>query len=114
MTFEPDPDKMRHYLPGRRPYVEIVMNERKIHARVMAWQGDRILVEYPATMISKYTHGQRETLWIHKSEAKRIRREDSIWADLEDDYTWHHGQDEKNAYRPDPWTIYGQNFPDSK
>lgn len=114
MTFEPAPDKTRHYVPGRCPYVEIVISERKIHARVMAWQGERILVEYPPATISRYPHGQREVLWIHKSEAKRIRREESVWGDPEDDYPWHQNQDEKITYRPDPWTIYEQEFSESK
>lgn len=95
MVFTPDTDKMKHYLPGRRPFLEIALNERKIHARVMAWHRDQVLVEYPPTTISKFTHGQRTPRWLHKSEAKRIRREVSVWEDLEDDYPWHQEQDEK-------------------
>lgn len=72
-----------------------------------------ILLDYPPRMISKYAHGQREAQWIHKSQAVRIRREDSIWADLEDDWTWHGDQDEKISYRPDPWNIYSQEFPEA-
>lgn len=113
MTFKADPEKMHHYLPGRRPYVECTIRERNIHARINGWQGDMILIDYPPRMISKFTHGQRKAEWIHKSLAVRIRREDSVWADLEDDYEWHQAQDERISFRPDPWNIYSQEFPDS-
>jgi hypothetical protein len=111
MSFTPNPEKMRRYLPDRRPYVEVTTGERKIHAQVIAWQADMILIEYPPTMIDKFTHGQREVEWIHKTRAVRIRREDSIWAHLEDDYAGHGAQDAKISYRPDPWNIYEQEFP---
>lgn len=113
MAFTLDPEKMRRYLPDRRPYVEVTTGERKIHAQVIAWQADMILIEYPATIIDKITHGQREVEWIHKTRAVRIRREDSIWELLEDDWDWHGAQDEKISYRPDPWNIYEQEFPSS-
>lgn len=113
MTFTPDPEKMRRYLPGQRPYVEVTTGERKIHVNIMAWQRDMILIEYPPTIIDKYTHGQREAEWIHKSRAVRIRREDAVWALLDDDWDWHGAQDAKVSYRPDPWNIYSQEFPDS-
>lgn len=58
--------------------------------------------------------GQRDVMWLHKSLAVRIRREDSIWAELEDDYPWHETQDQKISFRPDPWNIYKQEFPESK
>lgn len=113
MTFTPDPENMQRYVPGRRPYVEVTTRERKIHAQVIGWQSDMILVEYPPTMISKYTHGQRDVAWIHKAQAVRIRREDSIWAQLDDDYAWHGTQDAKIFHRPDPWNIYSQEFPNT-
>lgn len=112
MSFTPDPEKIRHYLPGSRPYVECTINERKIHAKIIGWQGEMILIDYPPQMISKYTHGEREATWIHKSQAVRIRREDSIWAELEDDWDWHGTQDEKISFRPDPWNIYEQEHPE--
>ncbi|MGA7205856.1 MAG: hypothetical protein WBX27_14625 [Specibacter sp.] len=114
MTFTPDPEKISHYPTPRRPYVQFTMNERKFHARVNGWQGEMIMVSYPPTLISKYTHGQRTTVWMHKSEAVRIRREDSVWADLEDDWPWHEAQDAKISFRPDPWIIYSQQFPDAE
>lgn len=113
MSFTPNADDIRHYVPGRRPYVECTIHERKVHARISGWQGDMILLEYPPRMTSKFTHGQRNVEWIHKSLAVRIRREDSVWADLEDDYAWHQTQDQKISFRPDPWNIYIQEFPDS-
>ncbi len=113
MTFVPDPEKISRYLPGRRPYVECTTNERKIHASILGWQGEMILIGYPPRMISKYQHGQREADWIHKSQAVRIRREDSVWAALEDDWPWHEAQDKKIPFRPDPWNIYPQEFPDT-
>lgn len=113
MTFIPDPEKISRYLPGRRPYVECTINERKIHASILGWQGEMILIGYPPRMISKYQHGQREADWIHKSQAVRIRREDSVWAFLEDDWPWHEAQDKKIPFRPDPWNIYPQEFPDT-
>lgn len=114
MTSTPDPEKMHRYVPNRRPYVEFTTGDRKMHAQIIGWQGDMILVDYPQRMIDKFTHGQREAEWIHKSTAVRIRREDSIWADLEDGYDWHHAQDENISYRPDPWNIYSQEFPDTE
>ena len=113
MTFTPDPGKTSHYLPTRQPYVECTINEHKIHARLLGWQGEMILVEYPLTMITKYTQGQLDVMWLHKSLAVRIRREESIWAELEDDYPWHETQDQKISFRPDPWSIYKQEFPDT-
>lgn len=112
MTFIPDPEKMRWYLPGRRPYIEVSTEDSKIHAKLIAWQGEMIFISYPPRMIDKVTHGQQEVEWIHKSRVVRIRREDSIWAELEDDYDWHNAQDEKITHRPDPWNIYSQEFPE--
>lgn len=72
-----------------------------------------ILVEYPLRLINNLTHGQRETTWINKDLAVRLRREDSIWAVAEDDHAWHRTQDAKITHRPDPWNIYSQEFPDA-
>lgn len=33
---------------------------------------------------------------------------DSIWASIEDDTAWHEREDAKIKYRPDPWTVLGQ------
>lgn len=113
MTFTPDPEKIQRYVPNRRPYVEVTIDQRKIHTEIIGWQGDMILISYPPRMITKFTHGQHEVLWAHKSSAVRIRREDSIWASVEDDYAWHQAQDERISFRPDPWNIYRQEFPDA-
>ncbi|MFJ2662613.1 hypothetical protein [Arthrobacter koreensis] len=84
------------------------MNDRKVHARILCWQGEMILVEYPPAVESRFTYGQRVTAWIHKTEAVRLRWEDSLWADLEDDNPWHQSQDQRITFRRDPWTIYNQ------
>lgn len=111
MSFSPDPERIRWYQPGRRPYVEISLNERQLHARILGWQGEMILVEYPPRIESRFSYGQRETAWIHKSRAVRLRWEDSLWADLEDDNDWHQWQDLRISFRRDPWTIYSQENP---
>lgn len=115
VTFTPDPSRVRWYTPGRRPYIEFTAaDEQKLHARVLGWQEDMILVEYPVLLIDRFNHGQRRSVWIHKSAATRIRREDALWSDLEDDYPWHEREDERIKYRPDPWSIYGQEFPGAR
>lgn len=106
-------ENMRRYPPNRRPYVQFTKDERKIHARVLGWNENMILVEYPPRIIDKITHGQRDAEWINKSLATRIRRTDSVWAALDDDMGWHELQDRKITPRPDPWTIYAQEFPDT-
>lgn len=60
MDFPPDPEKMRRYLPGRRPYAEVTAGEPKTQAITVAWQGDMILLCSPPTTIDKLTHGQRD------------------------------------------------------
>lgn len=112
MTTTPDPEKIRRYRVNRRPYVEVTRNERKLHARVIGWHENMILVEYPPTIIDKYTHGQRSTEWINKSLAVRIRKADSLWATLDDNAAWHDLQDQKITHRADPWNIYEQEFHD--
>ncbi|MFJ6419202.1 hypothetical protein [Paeniglutamicibacter sp. NPDC091659] len=69
-------------------------------------------MEYPPQLITKFTHGQRVVEWLDRSQAVRIRREDSIWALVEDDVKWHESQDLAISKRPDPWNIYKQEFPD--
>lgn len=113
MSFTPDPEEIQRYVPKRRPYVEVTIAERKIHAEIIGWHGNMILISYPPRMITKFTHGQKDVQWVHKSLAVRIRREDSIWASLEDDYEWHQAQDERITFRPDPWNIYSQEFPEA-
>lgn len=108
----PDPEKIHRYQVNRRPYVEVTMNERKLHARVIGWHENMILVEYPPKIIDKYTHGQRSTEWINKSLAVRIRKADSLWATLDDNAAWHDLQDQKITHRADPWNIYEQEFHD--
>lgn len=111
---------MRRYPLNRRPYIEYTQDERKVHARILGWQENMILVEYPPLIIDKFTHGQRTTSWINKAIAKRIRRTDSVWATMDDDMPWHDVQDmpwhdvqdQKINRRTDPWTIYEQEFPD--
>lgn len=96
------------YEPSRRPYVEFTADERKIHAQVLGWQGDMILTSYPPRLVDKSIHGQRKTEWIDKTVAVRLRREDAIWVSAEDDEYWHRTQDKQIQFRPNPWTVYGQ------
>lgn len=114
MSFVPDPAQIRFYTPGRRPYVEFTLKDQKVHGRVLGWQGEMILVEYPPDLHDKFNHGQRQSIWLHKDLAVRLRREDSLWADLEDDYRWHASQDERIKHRPDPWSIYLQEHPGAR
>lgn len=111
MEFKPDPESIRRYPPDRQPYVEFEADGGKVHGRVLGWQADMVLVEYPPTIIDRLTHGQREVLWLHKSLAVRIRQEDSVWATMDDDRAWHQAQDTMIRYTPGPWTVYGQVFP---
>lgn len=96
------------YEPSRRPYVEFTADERKIHAQVLGWQGDMILASYPPRLMDRVTYGQQESKWIDKTVAVRLRREDAIWVSVEDDEYWHRTQDKQIQFRPNPWTVYGQ------
>lgn len=85
-----------------------MLEEQKVHGRVLGWQDEMVLVEYPPRVESRHSYSPRETLWLKKSEAVRLRRADSLWADLEDDTAWHQLQDPRISYRTDPWAIYAQ------
>lgn len=114
MTNAPRAEKLRRYQAGRLPYIEFSTAQGKLHARVLGWQAEMILIEYPPKIIDKFTHGQREAVWINKFLATRIRKADSVWATLDDDFGWHDTQDQKISFRPDPWNIYMQEFPGQK
>lgn len=49
-----------------------------------------------------------------RDATNRIRREDSLWALLDDGWDWRGAQDAKISHRPDPWNIYEQVFPDEQ
>lgn len=104
-TFE----NMRRYPPTQRPYVEALNEGWKIHAKVIGWDDDLIFIEYPSKVTSQMNKDAMDRVgWIHKNDAKRIRRADSIFASTEDDHDWHETQDARITYRADPWTILGQ------
>lgn len=69
MTFVPDPGKIQDYQIGRRPCVEFDSLKGLVHATVIGWQGQMILVEYPPGLITKFTRGQRGVEWLDRSEA---------------------------------------------
>lgn len=108
-SFALDADLYREYAPGRRPYVEFNRGGAfKIHALVLGWQQGMIRVQFP---LSKTVPDARVCEWIHRDDAVRIRRQDSVWVSSDDDPAWHGRQDERINYRPDPWVILVQDEP---
>lgn len=93
----------------QRPYVEALNEGWKIHAKVIGWDDDLIFIEYPSKVTSQMNKDAMDRVgWIHKNDAKRIRRADSIFASTEDDHDWHEREDAKITYRADPWLVLGQ------
>jgi len=109
---DPRAKNMRHYTPGRRPYVEVREGESRYHAQVIGWSGDHVFIEYPPKVRAAMNPpGQQVVKWVPVSSAVRIRRADSIWATTEDDHQWHTEADKNIEYRADPWTVYRQEHP---
>jgi hypothetical protein len=69
VTFGPGPGKIQGYQIGRRLYVEFDTPKGWVHATVIGWQGQMILVEYPPGLITQFTRGQRGVEWLDRSEA---------------------------------------------
>jgi len=93
VSFTPDPDLVRQYEANRYPYVEARIQTGRIHARVLSWQGDMILVQFPPRVAAGTFEGEPEQEWVHKTAARRIRRADALWAHTDDDLGWHQAQD---------------------
>jgi len=103
----PPEDSIREYPEGRYPYVEVTLPwEQLLHARIKAWAGDLILIEYPPLSATGTFEGDPEQCWINKSAARRVRRADALWAHTDDDIQWHADQDKTINYRADPWLVY--------
>lgn len=100
---------MRRYKVHRYPYVEVRFDDAQpIHAQILGWNGDMIMISAPAKLLDRYSYDQLEVQWVRKEQARRIRSVDSIWASIEDDTAWHEREDAKIKYRTDPWTVLGQ------
>lgn len=111
MTFVPDPGKIQDYQIGRRPCVEFDSLKGWVHATVIGWQGQMILVEDQPGLITKFTRGQRGVEWLARSDAARTRRSDSIYSSVEVGVKWLGSQDLVVCKRPDLWNSYKQKFP---
>lgn len=100
---------IRRYEVHRYPYVEVRFPDQlPIHAQILGWNGDMIMISAPTKLLDRYSYDQSEVQWVRKEQARRIRSVDSHWANVEDDAEWHGREDAKIKYRPDPWTILGQ------
>lgn len=104
---------MHHYDVYRCPYVMVTFPDQPpIHAQVLGWNGDMIMISAPEKLYDRYSWTDPQIQWVHKSQATRIRQADSIWISMEDDHEWHAIEDGKIVFRPDGFTIYGQdNYP---
>ncbi|WP_313812339.1 hypothetical protein [Glutamicibacter sp.] len=106
MTVPPN-EAIREYPVGQYPYVEVTLpGERLLHARIKAWAGDLILIEYPPRTAAGTFEGDPELRWVDKGAARRVRRADALWAHSDDDMQWHADQDKTIDYRADPWLVY--------
>lgn len=102
-------ENMRRYEVHRYPYVEVRFDDaHPIHAQILGWNGDMIMISAPAKLLDRYSYDQLEVQWVRKDQARRIRSADSIWVSTDDDTAWHENEDAKIKYRPDPWAILGQ------
>lgn len=100
---------MHRYEVNRYPYVEVRFPDKMpIHAQILGWNGDMIMISAPAKLLDRYSYDQSEVQWVRKDQARRIRSVDSHWASIEDDAEWHEREDAKIKYRTDPWTVLGQ------
>ena len=100
---------MRRYEVHKYPYVEVRFDDAyPIHAQILGWNGDMIFISAPRELLDRYSFGQQYTQWVHKDQARRIGSTDSAWISPGDDTAWHECEDAKIKYRPDPWTILGQ------
>ncbi|MGP9490040.1 hypothetical protein ACT3R5_15920 [Glutamicibacter sp. AOP5-A2-7] len=100
---------MHRYEVHKYPYVEVRYPDKPtIHARVEGWNGDMIMIAAPTKLLDRYSWDQLQIEWVHKTQARRIRSKDSIWASIEDNTSWHELEDSRITYRPDPWLILGQ------
>ncbi|HJX77258.1 hypothetical protein [Glutamicibacter sp.] len=100
---------MHRYEVNRYPYVEVRFPDKMpIHAQILGWNSDMIMISAPTKLLDRYSYDQSEVQWLHKDQARRIRSVDSHWASIEDDAEWHEREDAKIKYRPDPWTVLGQ------
>ena len=93
----------------RYPYVEVRFDDAyPIHAQALGWNGGMIFISAPRELLDRFSYGQQYTQWVRKDQARRIRSVDSHWASIEDDAEWHEREDTKIKYRPNPWTVLGQ------
>lgn len=100
---------MHRYEVNKYPYVEVRFEDKlPIHAQVHGWNGDMIMISAPTKLLDRYSHDNQQVQWVHKDQARRIRSVDSHWISMEDDHAWHEREDAKITYRPDPWTVLGQ------
>ncbi|MGQ3382992.1 hypothetical protein [Glutamicibacter sp. TV12E] len=103
----PPVEAIQEYPAGRYPYVEVTLRwGQLLHARIKAWAGDLILIEYPPPCAAGTFEGDPEQCWIHKDTARRVRRADALWAHTDDDMQWHADQDKTIEYRADPSVVY--------
>ncbi|UTT40268.1 hypothetical protein NMP99_03150 [Glutamicibacter mishrai] len=97
----PPQEHVYEYTAGRYPYV--IVEERgqaPLHARVKAWAGDQIQIEYPPLTAAGTFDGEPELRWVHKDLAKQVRRADARWAHTDDEMQWHMDRDKTIDYRP--------------
>ena len=94
---------MHRYKVHCYPYVEVRFENRlPIHAQILGWNVDMIMISAPAKLLDRYSYDQLEVQWVRKYQARRIRSIDSIWASIKDDTAWHEREDAKITYLADP------------
>ncbi|ALG28098.1 hypothetical protein AOZ07_03160 [Glutamicibacter halophytocola] len=96
------PEEHAHEYPaGRYPYVIVeARGQAPLHARVKARAGDLIQIEYPPRTAAGTFEGDPELRWVHKDNAKQVRRADARWAHTDDDMQWHMDRDKTINYQP--------------
>lgn len=100
MTLPPT-ESVHEYPTGCYPYVVVnVPGEQLLHARIKAWAGDLIQIEYPPRTAAGTYDGEPELRWVHKDTAKPVRRADARWAHTDDAMQWHMDRDKTIDYRP--------------
>lgn len=97
---DPSPDSIHEYPEGHYPYVVVSLpGEQMLHARVKAWTGDLIQIEYPPRTAAGTFEGDPETRWVHKDAAQQVRRADEQWTHTDDAMQWHMDRDKAIEFR---------------
>jgi len=97
----PSEEHVQENPAGRYPYILIESRgEAPLHARIKAWAGDQMQIEYPPRTAAGTFDGEPEHRWVHKDSARQVRRVDAQWAHTDDDIQWHIDRDKTIDYRP--------------